>query len=92
MNPATSPMTNRKMINPNMSGSLWCGDCLGPFSLKHPLGGVDYTPRCVNDDRVVDSSPPAPIRVALIDDYDVVLIGAGGELSTTRSSLTHLGV
>jgi len=50
-------------------------DCLGPFSLKHPLGGVDYTPRCVNDDRVVDSSPPAPIRVALIDDYDVVLIG-----------------
>ena len=45
------------------------------FSLKHPLGGVDYTPRCVYDRRMVDSSPSTPIRVALIDDYDVVLIG-----------------
>ena len=45
-----------------------------PFT-QAPLRGVVYTPRCVYDGGLADDSSSTPIRVALIDDYDVVLIG-----------------
>ena len=45
-----------------------------PFT-QAPLRGVVYTPRCVYDRGLADDSSSTPIRVALIDDYDVVLIG-----------------
>ncbi len=36
---------------------------------------MNYTPRWVYDVRMPNGSPSSPISVALIDDYDVVLIG-----------------
>ena len=53
------------------------------FDNRTPLGGFGYTPRAVMFRRVSHPTQP-PITVALVDDYDVVLMGVANMFDQYR--------
>src|SRR6185369_15859789 len=59
--------------------------CLVPLLLttESPVGRVQYTPRWVYGRLMASSS--APILIALIDDYDIVLTGIARMLDPYRN-------